>query len=192
MNTLLKAFMGLAAIVLFFGGMSYVPDPYGTYIWQGGALGAVTVLAMFVIGAPVAYMLNSYAYKPLGPRLIMGFLGLVSFPIILGLMFFRPKTYYFGLIPVLEGCGAVGGNSLIDYLYAIWCTVVEPFTFYKDSPDDSAKLTELISKAAGYGVGVSTIPVDILEEAETVATIRDGAQWEQAYNVLLSKLPVTQ
>lgn len=196
MNTVLKAFMGVVVAVLFFLGMSYIPDPYGKYIWRGGALGAVTVSAMFVIGAPVAYMMNNYAYKPMGPRLIMGFLGLVFFPVILGLMFFRPKTHYFGLIPALEGCGTlVGGNSLIDYLYAIWCTIVEPFTFHQDSPDDPTKLMDLISRAAGYGEGVTTMPVTTLVEAMRVASLKEPGSWGTAYSTLVASIqppPISQ
>lgn len=185
MNTVLKAFMGVVVAALFFFGMSYIPDPYGKYIWRGGTLGAVTVLAMFVVGAPVAYMMNTFAYKPMGPRSIMGVLGLIFFPVILGLIFFRPKTYYFGLVPLLEKCGAsMGGNSLIDYLYAIWCTIVEPFTFLQDSPDDSTKLMDLISKAAGYGEGVTTMPATILDKAIHVASIKEPDDWETAYKIL--------
>ena len=189
MNMLLKALMGVVAAVLFFGGMSYIPDPYGTYIWQGGALGALTVVAMFLVGAPVAFMMNRYAYKPFVSRLIMGIIGLVAFPIILGLMFFRPKTYYFGLMPLVGGCGAgTGGNSLIDYLYAIWCTVIEPVAFYTNESGDTPKLQTLLEEAAGYGENATLMSAGIITGGINTARIADPNQWAEAYTAVENEL----
>ena len=181
-NSVVQAIIFLVIAVLFFGGMSYIPDPYGTYIWQGASLGALTVVAMFLIGAPVTFMMNRYAYKPFVSRLIMGIIGLVAFPVILGIMFFSPKTHYFGLMPLMEGCGGnVEVTSLIDYLYAIWCTVMEPFAFYTDGPDDIRNLEDLLEKAAGYGSKLMSDKV--LVSASETATYSDPQQWAEAYRV---------
>jgi hypothetical protein len=108
-------------------------------------------------------------------------------------MFFRPKTHYFGLMPLLGGCSSgTGGNSLLDYLYAIWCTLVEPLAFYTDGPDDRTELINLITRAAGYGEGVNTMPAVNFEQALRIATIDEPDIWNSEYSNLVQTIHPTQ